>query len=104
MSDWVNALYRCCEGVLSGDQALIGQLRDAGFDCREGCWSFHLPAMHAWLVDQTATQAVPDYPTFLQRLYASDLNTHLTRQGAQIVIADNRGKVSESLYRLQRVP
>jgi len=46
----------------------------------------------------------PDYPTFLKQLYASDLNQRLARQGAQITIADNRGKLSESLYRLQRLP
>ncbi|UCJ17687.1 hypothetical protein K5Q02_04725 [Pseudomonas sp. MM211] len=104
MSDWVDTLYRYCEGVLGGDQTLIEQLRDAGFDCREGCWSFHLPALHAWLGEQMVIQSALDYPIFLQRLYASDLNGLLAQRGAQIVIADNHGKVSESLYRLQRLP
>ncbi|SDH23602.1 hypothetical protein SAMN05216588_103286 [Pseudomonas flavescens] len=104
MSEWLDDLYGCCEGVLRGDRQLIAQLRAAGFDCDEEGWSFHLPALHAWLAARAASQPAGDYPSFLRCLYASDLNTRLARQGARIAIADNRGKLSESLYRLQRLP
>lgn len=100
MSKWLDTLYAYCAAVLQGDQQLIVRLREAGFDCHEGAWSFHLPALHAWLFGQHGEL---DYPTFLKQLYASDLNERLARQGAQIAIADNRGQVSESLYRLQRL-
>ncbi|YCH21942.1 hypothetical protein M1D96_00050 [Pseudomonas sp. D1-3] len=98
---WVDTLHGCCQAVLKGDQQLIVRLRETGFDCHEGAWSFRLPALHAWLFGQ---HGALDYPTFLKQLYASDLNERLARQGAQIAIADNCGKVSESLYRLQRLP
>lgn len=101
MSDWMAALYRTCTQVLEGDPALIAQLRAAGFECYEAHWSFRLPAVHGWLAGRVAT---PDYPVFLQQLYAGELNSRLAQLGAQIAIADNRGKVSESLYRLQRLP
>lgn len=103
MNEWLDILYRYCGEVLSGDSASIAQLRTAGFDCSAGQWSFCLPALHAWLANLTPTQAPLDYPAFLKQLYASDFNERLARQGAQIVIADNRGQVSESLYRLQRL-
>ncbi|PZW45411.1 hypothetical protein [Pseudomonas sp. URMO17WK12:I2] len=101
MNEWLDTLHAYCAAVLQGDQQLIERLRAAGFDCHQGKWSFHLPALHAWLFGQ---HGAPDYPTFLKQLYASDLNQRLARQGAQITIADNRGKLSESLYRLQHLP
>lgn len=101
MSDWRETLYRTCAGVLTGDPATLGQLRDAGFDCREAAWSFRLPALHRWLAGQADTAA---YPAFLKQLYAGDLNARLAALGAQVVIAEQRGKVSESLYRLQLLP
>lgn len=101
MNRWLDTLHAYCAAVLQGDQQLIERLRAAGFDCHQGRWSFHLPALHAWLFGQ---HGALDYPTFLKQLYASDLNERLAGQGAQIAIADNRGKVSDSLYRLQRLP
>ncbi len=100
MSAWLDTLYRSCEAVLHGDQQVIARLRESGFDCNEGHWSFRLPALHVWLFGEPSAV---DYSAFLKQLYASDLNGRLARYGAQMVIADNRGKVSESLYRLQRL-
>lgn len=101
MSDWREALYLACAGVLKGDRSMIGQLRDAGFECCEAAWSFRLPTLHQWLAGQTDTAA---YAVFLKQLYAGDLNARLAALGGHIVIAEQRGKVSESLYRLQRRP
>ncbi|OLU24766.1 hypothetical protein BVH03_19485 [Pseudomonas sp. PA15(2017)] len=100
MSAWLDTLHNCCEAVLHGDQQVIARLRESGFDCDEGHWSFRLPALHVWLFGE---RVALEYPAFLKQLYTSDLNGRLARYGAQIVIADNRGKVSESLYRLQRL-
>ena len=100
MSAWLDTLHHCCVAVLQGDQQVIARLRESGFDCDEGRWSFRLPALHAWLFGECVAV---EYSAFLKQLYASDLNERLARQGAHIVIADNRGQVSESLYRLQHL-
>ena len=102
MSPLIERLQGCCEAVLSGDLALLAELREQGFDCEAQRWDFHLPALHAWLSERQPG-AVPDYADFLQQLYASDLNARLEALGAQVVIADNQGKVNASLYRLQRL-
>lgn len=104
MTAMVTAVLAYCEGVLRGDPEVLGQLRDNGFSCAEGYWEFSLPALHALLSSQLVVPADPGYSSFLKQLYASDINQRLAQQGAQIAIADNRGKVSESLYRLQRLP
>lgn len=100
MSAWLETLHGCCVAVLQGDQQVFARLRESGFDCDEGHWSFRLPALHGWLFGERSAVA---YSAFLKQLYASDLNGRLARQAAHIVIADNRGQVSESLYRLQRL-
>ncbi|MOA59099.1 hypothetical protein D3C78_1836360 [compost metagenome] len=45
-----------------------------------------------------------EYRTFVRQLFASQINLRLREQGAEIAIADNRGKVSASLYCLRRLP
>lgn len=100
MSAWLDTLHHCCVAVLQGDQRVIARLRESGFDCNEGHWNFRLPALHAWLFGECVAV---EYSAFLKQLYASDLNARLAHQGAHIVIADNRGQVSESLYRLQHL-
>lgn len=103
MTALVTVLLAYCEGVLRGDPEVLQRLRDSGFDCAEGSWYFSLPALHALLCSQLEARDEPGYPAFLKQLYASDLNQRLARQGARIGIAANHGKVSESLYRLQRL-
>lgn len=91
---------RCCERVMQGDEAQLERLRGHGFSCRTGCWRFDLPGLHAFL-QQQMVEPCPDYLTFRRQLFASDCNLQLQRLGAAIVIADNHGKVDESLYALQ---
>lgn len=100
MSQALGVFLNCCERVLQGDKALLEQLRAAGFECQAAYWSFRLPALHAFLLQQLGEQC-PDYPTFRRQLFASDCNQQLQGLGAAIVIADNRGKVDESLYALR---
>ena len=103
MSPLIERLQGCCEAVSSGDPALLAELREQGFDCEAQRWDFDLPALHAWLSERQAGET-PGYADFLKQLYASDLNARLAALGAQVVIADNQGKLNASLYRLQRLP
>ena len=57
MSPAVHAFLDCCERILQGDAALIGQLRAEGFACAPASWTFSLPALHAFLATQLATVA-----------------------------------------------
>lgn len=102
MANAVVFFLNCCERVLQGEVALLEQLRAQGFACEAQSWNFTLPALHAFLAQHLGEQC-PDYPTFRRQLFASDCNQQLQRLGAAIVIADNRGKVDESLYALQRL-
>lgn len=96
--DQLEGFFACCLRVLDGDAALIAQLRARGFACEAGGWRFSLPAAHAFLGGRDEA-----YPGWLKQLYASDFNARLKGKGAEIVIADNRGRVDESLYCLRRI-
>lgn len=102
MAAAVAFFLRCCGRVLQGDEELLEQLRGHGFACGAGCWRFSLPALHAFLAERIGDDC-PDYPRFRRQLFASDCNARLRSLGAEIAIADNHGKVDESLYVLQRI-
>lgn len=104
MSQRVEAFLECCGLVLAGDAAFIARLREQSFTCAEGEWRFTLPALHAWLTGRLQGAEQVPYAQFCQELFASDINQRLREQGAQIAIADNRGKISLSLYCLRRLP
>ncbi|WP_437880600.1 hypothetical protein [Pseudomonas sp. LRF_L74] len=101
MTDAPALFLACCADVLAEDETVIERLQRAGFDCKTDGWSFTLPALHAFLVDQHGM--LLDYKSFVQQLFASDINLRLRAQGAEIAIADNRGKVNASRYRLRRL-
>lgn len=104
MTPAVHTFLDCCERILHGDAALIEQLRAAGFACAPASWSFGLPALHAFLAASLTGDSAPEYRAFVRQLFASPINLHLRERGAEIAIADNRGKVSASLYCLRRLP
>ena len=101
MEPAIEGLFADCEQVLRGDPALLGKLREQGFICQQGCWDFALPELHRWLCGQGHLAGL-EYGDFLRQLYASELNARLALLGAQIVVVDNRGKLNQRLYRLQR--
>ncbi|MCC6077181.1 hypothetical protein ACFPTX_05715 [Pseudomonas sp. GCM10022188] len=94
----------CCQRILHGDAALIEQLRAQGFACAPASWTFSLPALHAFVAARLASGEAPEYRAFVRQLFASRINLELREHGAEIAIADNRGKVSASLYCLRRRP
>lgn len=104
MTPAVHAFLDCCERILRGDAVLIDQLCAAGFTCAPASWAFTLPALHAFLAAQLGDGAAPEYRAFVRQLFASPINLRLREQGAEIAIADNRGKVSASRYCLRRLP
>lgn len=104
MTPAVQTFLDCCERILRGDAALIEQLRAQGFACTPASWTFSLPGLHAFLAPQLADGEALEYRTFVRQLFASQINLRLREQGAEIAIADNRGKVSASLYCLRHRP
>lgn len=104
MSAAVQLFLDCCARVLRGDGVLLEQLRMAGFACAPSEWRFTLPALHGFLAPRLTADTPLEYRAFVQQLFASSINRHLREHGAQIAIADNRGKVSASLYCLRRLP
>ncbi|SDS50416.1 hypothetical protein SAMN05216221_1965 [Pseudomonas oryzae] len=104
MTPAVQTFLDCCQRILHGDAALIEQLRAAGFACTPASWTFSLPALHAFLAPRLATGETLEYRAFVRQLFASRINLELHERGAEIAIADNRGKVSASLYCLRRRP
>jgi hypothetical protein len=103
MSPALALLFDGCQAVLQGDEVFVALLRDQGFVCGPGYWQFRLPALHGFVQVQLPVAQQPDYPRFLQQLYASDLNSRLRELGAEIAIVDNHGKVDSSLYCLSRL-
>lgn len=104
MTPAVHAFLDCCQRILHGDATLIGQLRAEGFACAPASWTFSLLALHAFLAPQLAGGDALEYRAFVRQLFASQINLRLREHGAEIAIADNRGKVSASLYCLRRLP
>lgn len=80
---------------MAGEADTLRALRAQGFECETGQWEFTLPAVRAWLYPDL------DLPAFLRLLYGGTLNRALGLLGAEIVVVDNRGKVTLSRYRLQ---
>jgi hypothetical protein len=103
MSPALALLFDGCQAVLQGDEVFVALLSDQGFVCGPGYWQFRLPALHGFVQVQLPVAQQPDYPRFLQQLYASDLNSRLRELGAEIAIVDNHGKVDSSLYCLRRL-
>lgn len=99
MSDPVEAFRQCCDAVLRGDTQLLEQLRAHGFNCEPGFWVFSQADLHGYF----AASLSITYEAWLQRVYASEINTYLRGQGAEIAIHDNLGKVALNLYCLRRV-
>lgn len=93
----------CCERLLRDDGELIDLLRGLGFVCGPGEWQFSLPALHGFLRGQMAVDECPAYRVFRQQLFASDVNTRLREQGAEIVIVHNLARADQSTYGLRRL-
>jgi hypothetical protein len=104
MSAAVPLFLDCCARVLRGDGVLIEQLHAQGFACAPAEWCFTLPALHGFLAPRLTAAPALTYRAFVQQLFASSINQQLREHGAEIAIADNRGKVSASLYCLRRLP
>jgi hypothetical protein len=103
MAPAIALLLDCCQRVLRAEQEFIGQLTAAGFVCTAGDWQFGLPAVHRFLLSQLPVDVAPEYPQFVQQLYASDLNQRLRALGAEMALADNQGNIHLSRYCLRRL-
>mgnify|MGYP000141384374 CR=1 FL=1 len=95
------ALVAFFEQVAQRNEVQLDKLRrEPRFAVRPECWCFTLPDLHAFLQRQDAVFRSVDYTQFRKALFGSPINRAIAPYGAEITIADNRGKVDQSSYAL----
>ena len=73
-------------------------MQEQSFTVEQYCWSFTLPNLHAFLQHQDDMFYHIEYKQFRQLIFNSPINQAVKIHGAEITIADNRGKVDKSTY------
>ncbi len=95
------ALLAFFERVARKDAAQLKKLaREPCFRVEQERWSFTLPELYRFLQEQDAVFGRVDYKRFRRLVLASPVNRVLKPHGAEIAIADNRGKTDRSRYAL----
>jgi hypothetical protein len=95
------ALLAFFERVARRDAAQMKKItREPSFGVERERWCFTLPDLHRFLREQDDAFSRVDYKKFRRLLLASPVNRALKPHGAEIAIADNRGKVDRSRYAL----
>lgn len=96
-----NALLEFFESVALKDPALLEALAGRPeFTLEQGRWVFTLPMLHQFLLLQNSIFKDLDYAQFRSNIFSSAINQKIKAHGAEIVIADNQGKVDKSEYAL----
>lgn len=95
------ALLSFFERVARKDDAQIEKIaREHRFSLERDRWSFTLPDLHRFLQGQDGDLGRLDYKQFRRLIFASPVNQVLKSCGAEITLADNRGKADLSRYAL----
>ena len=93
------ALLGFFERVAQKDEAQLSKLRRCPeFRLEPGQWRFTLPDLHRFLRDEDDAFAAVDYKKFRSLILKSPVNRAVKAFGAEIAIAENRGKVDRSRY------
>ncbi len=75
--------------------------KHVGFTLKDNQWLFRLSALHHYLQQLSPPgYVVIDYPSFRKLLYGIPINENIRPLGAEIIIADNQGRVDYSTYAL----
>jgi hypothetical protein len=98
----IDLFLQYCERVIAMDEDTVHQLQRYGFAIPDNGWNFTLPQLHQFLLAEVRADNAPAYITFRQQLFQCPINTRLAKIRAEVVIAENTGKVDRSTYRLQR--
>ncbi len=95
------ALVSFFEQVAKKDLVRLATLKqEKRFTVDEDRWYFTLPDLHRFLQHRDALFGGIDYRQFRQLIFNSPINQTTKLYGAEIVIADNLGKVDTSRYAL----
>jgi len=93
------ALLAFFERVAEKDAAQLDKLsRCPEFRLEHGRWRFALPDLHRFLQGEDDAFASIDYTKFRNLILKSPINRAVKPFGAEIAIAENRGKVDRSRY------
>jgi hypothetical protein len=93
------ALIRFFEQAAQRDSDLLEKLiTERSFSVEEGRWGFTLPDLHRFLQCHEAVFGTIDYKDFRRAIFNSPVNQVVRTYGAEVIIADNRGKVDQSSY------
>ncbi len=93
------ALLDFFERVAGKDETQLHKLRRCPkFRLESGQWCFTLPDLHRFLQDENDVFAAFDYKKFRGLILKSPVNRAIKGFGAEIAIAENRGKVDRSRY------
>jgi len=74
--------------------------RHPGFDFASGCWQFRIPDLYAYLQRHEPGFEPLGYSQFRKLLFGCPVNRSIAPFGAEVVIAENHGKVDRSVYAL----
>ena len=97
----VEAAQAFFERVIRRDAEALSQVATGeGMTVSGGHLCFTLKGLHHSL----GLARLCDYPQFRSALYQSRLNEQLAALGYRVEVAENTGKVDQSLYRLAPIP
>ncbi|WP_018231760.1 hypothetical protein [Thioalkalivibrio thiocyanodenitrificans] len=93
------ALIRFFEQVAQRDSVLLEKLnREGSFSVEDDRWDFTLPDLHRFLQCHQPVFGTIDYKAFRQAIFNSPVNQAVRTYDAEVIIADNQGKVDQSTY------
>lgn len=89
------------EQVAQKDKDQLKNLKqESCFSVDQKRWCFTLPDLHLFLIHQYNVLDYIKYNKFRKLIFSSPLNQRVKLYGAEIIIADNQGKVDKSEYAL----
>ena len=90
---------------LSRDAQLLGEIEAFSGECaiKNTEWHFTLPALHEFIQGKDAGFSEMDYPAFRHLIFNNPINQDLTKQGGEVVIAENHYKVDQSVYAVRKI-
>ncbi len=93
------ALISFFERVAQKDKKQLKKLREEQrFSVDRECWFFSLPDLYSFLQFQDGVFHRINYKQFRQLVFNSPIHKNIKSFGAEIIIADNQGKVDKSGY------
>lgn len=95
------ALISFFERVAQKDKKQLKRLREEQrFSVEQRCWLFSIPDLYSFLQFHDDVFRCLNYTQFRQLIFNAPIHKGVKSFGAEIIIADNQGKVDKSEYAL----